>query len=146
MTDISKVSQKGLDLIKSFEGWSARAYLCPAGVLTIGYGSTGKHVTLGMVITRERGEALLRADLARFEGEVTKTILVDVTQNQYDAMVSLCYNIGGAGFRKSSVASMTNARNFVEAAKRFSLWNKGGGKVLQGLVNRRAAEARLYVS
>jgi lysozyme len=146
MTDISKIGPSGLELIKSFEGWRDTAYLCPANVLTIGYGSTGPHVKAGMKITKERGTALLRADLARFEAAVTKTITVEVTQNQYDAMVSLAFNIGVAGFANSSVARRCNARDFKGAQASFALWNKGGGKVLAGLVRRRAAEAALFGS
>lgn len=146
MTEISKIGKAGLDLIKSFEGWRDTAYICPAGVLTIGYGSTGAHVKAGMKISQERGEALLRADLARFESAVTKLVAVNVTQNQYDAMVSLAFNIGISAFSKSSVLRHTNARNWDAAAKSFALWNKGGGKVLAGLTRRRAAEAALFRS
>jgi lysozyme len=144
MTHISKIGPSGLELIKSFEGWRDTAYLCPADVLTIGYGSTGAHVKAGMTITKERGTALLRADLARFEAAVTKVIIVDVTQNQYDAMVSLAFNIGVAAFTGSSVARRVNATDFKGAQASFALWNKGGGRVLPGLVRRRAAEAKLF--
>lgn len=144
MTDISKTGQRGVDLIKSFEGWEPKAYMCPANVLTIGYGSTGPHVKPGMVITRERGETLLRADLARFEAAVTRQVTTAVSQNQYDAMVSLAFNIGISAFGKSSVLREVNARNFESAANKFALWNKGGGKVLPGLVRRRAAEAAMF--
>jgi lysozyme len=146
MTDIARIGLAGLDLIKDFEGWRATAYLCPANVWTIGYGSTGAHVRPGMTITKERGEALLRADLARFEASVTRAVTVDVSQNQYDAMVSLAFNIGIAGFGRSSVLRHVNARNWQAAAKAFALWNKGGGRVLAGLVRRREAEAKLFLS
>lgn len=146
MTEISRIGQKGLDLIKSFEAWRATAYLCPAKVLTIGWGSTGPHVKSGMVISRERGEALLCADLARFEAAVTKVIEVNVTQNQYDAMVSLAFNIGIGAFTRSSVARKTNARDFAGAKASFALWNKANGRVLSGLVRRRYEEAKLFAS
>jgi lysozyme len=146
VTDIAKIAQPGLDLIKSFEGWRATSYLCPAGVWTIGWGSTGPHVKPGMTITQERGEALLRADLGRFEAAVTRLVTVNVSQAQYDAMVSLAFNIGIAAFGRSSVLRHVNARSFDAAAKAFALWNKGGGRVLSGLVRRRAAESALFAS
>lgn len=144
MTDISRIGPKGIKLIKEFEGWKATAYLCPANVWTIGWGSTGPHVKPGMTITPERGEALLRADLARFEAAVTHGVTTSVTQDQYDAMVSLAFNIGVAAFKRSSVLRHTNARNWAAAEKAFALWNKAGGRVLPGLVRRRRAEADLY--
>lgn len=138
-----RIGPAGLALIKSFEGCRLTAYRCPAGVWTIGYGSTGAHVREGMTISPERAEALLRGDLARFEAAVAKAVPA-ATQNQFDAMVSLAFNIGVAAFAKSTVARKAKAGDHAGAAAAFSLWNKAGGKVLPGLTRRRAAEAELY--
>lgn len=140
---VRQIGKAGLDLIKSFEGLELKAYLCPAKVWTIGYGSTGPHVKQGMVITEAEAEALLRKDLARFEASVAKAV-PNATQSQFDAMVSLAFNIGTAGFEKSTVARKAAAGDHSGAAAAFALWNKGGGKVLTGLVRRREAEANLY--
>jgi lysozyme len=139
-----KISQEGIDLIKEFEGCSLKAYRCPAGILTIGYGHTGKHVTQGMVITQFEAENLLKSDLVRFEEAVTRSA-GPAYQNQFDAMVSLAYNIGTAAFAKSSVARLHSHGQYTGAASAFLLWNKAGGMVLAGLVRRRKAERNLYL-
>jgi lysozyme len=138
-----RINKAGLDLIKSFEGLALKAYLCPARVWTIGYGSTGAHVKPGMVITEAEAERLLREDLMRFEDAVAKAA-PDATDNQFAAMVSLAFNIGEAGLRKSTVLRKHLAGDHLGAASAFAMWNKGGGKVLPGLTRRRAAEAQLY--
>lgn len=138
-----KIGTKGLALIKRFEGLRLKAYLCPAKVWTIGYGSTGAHVKPGMEITESQAEQLLRDDLSRFEKAVSNAA-PGASQDQFDAMVSLAFNIGIAGFQKSSVLRLHKAGRHTGAAESFALWNKGGGKVLAGLVRRRADEAHLY--
>lgn len=138
-----RVGKAGFDLIKSFEGLKLTAYLCPAKIWTIGYGSTGPHVKQGMVITEAQAEELFRKDLERFEASVARTV-PNATQNQFDAMVSLAFNIGVAGFEKSTVARKAAAGDHSGAAAAFALWNKAGGKVLAGLTRRREAEANLY--
>ena len=144
-----RINKAGIDLIKAFEGLRLEAYLCPAGIPTIGYGSTGDHVRMGMVITEERAGALLREDLERFERAVAKKCPV-ATDNQFAAMVSLAFNIGTAGFDKSSVARFHNAGEPSKAADAFLMWNKatvGGRKViLKGLTRRREAERALYLT
>lgn len=137
------IGNKGLALIKRFEGLRLKAYLCPAKVWTIGYGSTGPHVKPGMEITEAQAEQLLRDDLARFEKAVSDAA-PNATQDQFDAMVSLAFNIGIAGFQKSSVLRLHRLGKHDAAADSFALWNKGGGRVLPGLVRRRADEAHLY--
>lgn len=138
-----KIGQRGLALIKSFEGLALKAYKCPAGVWTIGYGSTGPHVVPGKAITEKEAEALLLEDLSRFEAAVDAKC-PKATQNQFDAMVSLAFNVGSAGFTRSTVARKHNAGDHAGAARAFGMWNKAGGKVLAGLTRRRAAEAALY--
>ncbi len=146
-----KISDEGLRLIKSFEGYHTRlkdgscaAYLCPAGVATIGYGCT-EGVKLGMVWTAEQAEAALRREIVKFEAAVSRSVTVEINQNEYDSMVSLAYNIGAAAFQRSSVLRRLNKGDRAGAAKAFHLWNKGDGRVLPGLVSRRMREAALFL-
>jgi lysozyme len=143
-----KVSSNGLALIKQFEGFRAQAYICPAGVLTIGYGSTGKHVKRGQVITEAEATALLIKDAARFERAVN-ALGLKLTQNQFDALVSLAFNIGTGNFASSTLVKRLKVGDMAGAAAQFAAWNKarvnGVLKVLPGLVRRRAAEAALFV-
>ena len=138
-----QINTEGLELIKEFEGLRLQAYLCPAKVWTIGYGSTGPHVKPGMVITEAQADKLLRDDLARFERAVAQTCPV-ATDNQFSAMVSLAFNVGEAAFGKSTLAKLHNAKDYAGAALQFPRWNKAGGKVLAGLTRRRAREQALY--
>lgn len=138
-----EIGPEGLALIKRFEGLKLTAYLCPARVWTIGYGSTGPHVRPGLTISQEAAEKLLRDDLDRFEDAVAKAA-PHAPQPMYDAMVSLAFNIGIGGFLKSSVLRLHLAGDHRRAAEAFGLWNKADGKILPGLVTRRAAEANLY--
>jgi lysozyme len=140
-----QIGPKGLALVKSFEGLRLKAYLCPARVLTIGYGSTGPHVTTGMVITEAQADTLLQKDLDRFEDAVAKTC-PGATQGQFDAMVCLAFNIGIGAFLKSSVLRFHKAGDHRAAAEAFGMWVKAGDKTLPGLQRRRAAEADLYRS
>lgn len=140
----------GLDLIKSFEGWRAEAYRDAVGVWTIGYGHTAMagapRPVAGMVITRAQGEQLLRTDLLVYEAAVNQALTVVVSQNQFDALVSFCYNVGPGNFRTSSVLRYTNQGRFAAVPGRLLLWNKAKGKVLRGLTRRRMAEGALYIT
>ena len=144
-----QTNEDGLNLIKIYEGLRLKAYKDPVGILTIGYGHTSAagepKVTEGMTITKEQAEAILRRDLQKYEKAVDDAITADLTENQFAACVSLCYNIGPGAFAKSSVARFINAGRFADAADAFALWNRAGGKILPGLVKRRAAEAALFV-
>jgi lysozyme len=139
-----KTSQKGVDLIKSFEGLRNKAYVCPAGVLTIGYGSTGPHVKTGMWISDEQAEALLRKDLARFERTVAQ-VANSPTQPQFDALVSFAFNVGTGALKSSTLLKRHNAGDIEGAANQFLRWVKAGRTTLPGLVRRRAAERKLYL-
>lgn len=143
MTTIRRIGRNGRALIRSFESLALTAYLCPAGVWTIGYGSTGAHVKSGLTITAARAEELLTEDLDRFERCLTVQVPT-ATQNQYDAMMSLAFNIGTTNFTASTLLRKHRAANTVGAAAEFARWNKSKGKVLAGLTRRRAAEAALY--
>jgi len=136
-------SQKGLDLIKSFEGLRLSAYKCPADVWTIGYGTTAG-VKQGQTITKERADELLREDVARFEAQVLRLVKVPLTQGQFDALTSFVYNLGAGNLGNSTLLRLLNAGDYKGAAAQFDRWNKAGGKVLAGLVRRRAAERALF--
>ncbi len=137
------INKSGLDLVKSFEGCKLKAYVCPAGVLTIGYGSTGPHVKPGMTITQDQADDLLRSDLRRFEDYVDQHCK-PATDNQFSALVSFCFNVGEGNLRTSTLRRLHKAGDYAGAQAQFARWNKGGGKVLAGLVRRRKAEAKLY--
>lgn len=139
-----KINAAGLALVKQFEGLRLKAYLCPANVWTVGYGST-TNVKQGMVITEAEAEALLRDDLERFEAGVDR-LAGEATDNQFSAMVSLAFNIGLGAFERSTVLKRHKLGNHMGAANAFLLWNRGGGKILKGLVRRREAERALYLT
>ena len=127
----------------------ASAYLCPAKVWTIGIGTTvypnGLKVKKGDKCTQEQALEYLQHDLKSFEKTVNDSVKVDLTQNQFDALVSLTYNIGSTAFKNSTLLKKLNAKDYAGAADQFLVWNKGGGKVLKGLVRRRDAERALFL-
>lgn len=136
-------SQQGLDLIKSFEGLRLSAYKCPADVWTIGYGTTAG-VKPGQTITKERAEELLREDVKRFEGYVSRLVKVPLTQGQFDALTSFVYNLGPGALEKSTLLDQLNRGDYDSAAEQLERWVKAGGKTLAGLVRRRKAERALF--
>ena len=132
-----KISSKGLELIKEFEGFSANAYLCPAKIPTIGYGNTfwedGRKVKLGEQISKTDALELLEKIVNKdFADKIFPAIKVPVAQNQFDAMCSLAYNIGTGSFLKSTLLKKVNAGDFIGASEEFLKWNKSGGKELLG--------------
>lgn len=141
-----KISQKGIDLVKSFEGLELKAYKDSVGVLTIGWGSTGSHVTAGMTITREQAEQLLKKDLERFEKGVSDLVKAPLNQNQFDALVSFSFNLGLGSLKSSTLLKKLNAKDYQGAANEILRWNRAGGKVLKGLTRRRIAERDLFLS
>lgn len=139
-----KVNQAGEQIIKSFEGKELKAYKCPAGIWTIGYGDT-ENVKQGMIITEAEADARLSNRLNKdFCPAVERLVKVKINDNQFSALVSLVYNIGVGAFEKSTLLRKLNAGDFAGAAEQFDRWNKAGGKVLNGLVKRRAAERKLF--
>ena len=143
-----KTNESGITLIKSFEGLRLKAYKCPAGVWTIGYGST-EGVKPGMVITEEQAEALLKKDIELFEIGVEKVIdeNITLTSNQFSALVSFSFNVGLENFKKSTLLKMINKGNKDELEaihSQFKRWVYANKKVLPGLVKRREAEFDLY--
>ena len=136
-----QTSQKGIELIKQYEGCRLAAYKCPAGVWTIGYGHTGADVKQGQVITQARAEQLLKTDLAKFERHVMLfNSKYHWTQNEFDALVSFAFNVG-------SINQLTanKSRTKIQIASAMWLYNKAGGKVLPGLTKRRQAERELFL-
>lgn len=142
------VSQRGVDLIKTFEGLELTSYQCQAGVWTIGYGSTGPDIGPRMRITEAQAENLLRKDIAAFETVVSDSLSVRVNQNEFDALVSFAFNVGPTAFRNSTLRKLLNdgADRTVVAAE-FLRWVKvGQGKVSEGLKNRRQKERELFLT
>ena len=140
-----KTSSKGIALITEFEGFRSKAYLCPAGVPTIGYGFT-LGVQLGDTITKEQAKRRLARELESYEAAVTRACTNEPNQNEFDALVCFAFNVGASGMAKSSVIKAHNRGDHQAAARAFSLWNRAGGKVYAGLTRRRAAEAALYLT
>lgn len=147
---VTKITDKGIDLIKSFEGFSAKPYLCPAKIPTIGYGATfypdGKKVTMkDAPITEAKAVDLLKNMLIKFEQYVDSYCVDTVNQNQFDALVSFCYNLGPSNLKSSTLLKKVNTNpNDPTIEAEFMKWTKAGGKTLKGLVRRREAEAKLY--
>jgi lysozyme len=149
---VTKISQKGLDLIKRFEGLSLKPYLCPASIPTIGYGNTyytdGKKVKLtDPSITQAKADELLKFLIQSYEKDVDSFCRDDISQHQFDALTSFAYNCGPRNLKSSTLLKKVNLNpQDVTIRNEFMKWNKGAGKVLAGLTKRRQAEADLYFS
>ena len=147
---IVKASKDCLDLIKRYEGFSNKPYLCPANIPTIGYGNTfyenGKKVTMSDTpITEERGLELLKHTLVKFEQYVDSYCRDDINQYQFDALVSFCYNLGPSNLKSSTLLKKVNTNpNDPTIKDEFGKWTRCGGKTLPGLVKRRKSESELY--
>ena len=147
-----KISENGLNLIKKFEGLSLKPYLCSAGIPTIGWGNTFyenmKKVTLqDEAITEERADSLFNFLVTtNFVNVVNRLVIVDINQNQFDALVSFVYNLGSGNFEKSTLLKKVNQSDFIGASLEFEKWNRAGGKVLNGLTKRRLSEKELFLS
>lgn len=139
-----KLSLAGLSLIRQHEGLRLEAYKCPGDVWTIGYGHT-LDVKEGDKITESQAIKLLLQDVERAEMAVNRLVLVELNQNQFDALVSLAFNIGAGAFKRSTLLKRLNEGNYLAAAAEFKKWRKGGGKVLPGLVKRRKEESELFL-
>ena len=144
-----KTSPVGINLITSFEDLRLAAYDDGVGVWTIGYGTTvypnGIGVKRGDSCTKTQAMSFFQYDLRRFEATVNQAVKVVINQNQFDALVSLTYNIGEGAFKGSTLVKELNAGYYKAAADEFPKWNRGGGKVMKGLVRRRAAERELFL-
>ncbi|MNF24057.1 Lysozyme RrrD [compost metagenome] len=131
--------------IKTAEGLRLTAYKDGGGVWTIGYGHTGADVREGLTIPLSEAERLLTRDLRVAENHVNGAVKVKLTQNQFDALVSFVYNVGGEAFRSSTMLKKLNAGDYLGAADQFPRWNKDNGKVVDGLTNRRREERELFL-
>lgn len=138
-----KTSAEGVTLIKKFEGCELESYICPAGVWTIGYGTT-KNVIEGMKITENQAEELLKKDLETFEEEIEGLVKVPLSQCQFDSLVAWTYNLGATNLKNSTLLKVLNRTEHDEVPIQIKRWNKANGEVLKGLVRRREAEALLY--
>lgn len=149
-TDEMHISPSGIDLICNFEGKRLTAYDDGVGVWTIGFGTTvypnGIKVMKGDTCTEAQAKTYMAHDLKKLEATVNKAVTVQLNQNQFDALVSLAYNIGTNAFSKSTLVKKLNANDIRGAADQFDVWVNAGGKRMQGLVNRRAKEKALFLS
>ncbi len=139
-------SNKGIELIKYFEGFKAEPYVCAGGYMTIGYGHKLLPSDRVKTLTEPRAEILLRKDLVRFERAVIKYITQPLSPDQFDALISFTYNLGAAALQRSSLRQKINYGEFEDAAKEFNKWVYAGGKRLSGLVRRRKIESQLFMN
>ena len=137
------ISQEGISLIKKFEGCELEAYKCAAGVWTIGYGST-KGVKEEDTLTQEEADNLLLHEMQEYEGYINDLVKAPLEQNQFDALVSWVFNLGPANLKASTMLKFLNAGDYHLIPSQIKRWNKAGGKVLEGLIRRREAEALLF--
>ena len=145
------INEAGLGIIKSFEGFSPTPYLCPANRWTIGYGSTwdikgravnGSHLP----ITRDEAGPLLKREIRHVESAINRLIKAELTENMFSATASLVYNIGTGNFQRSTLKMKLNRGEYENAADEFPKWRKAGGRILKGLVRRRAQERELFLT
>jgi lysozyme len=142
--DKMNISKEGLSLIKKFEGCELEAYLCPAGVWTIGYGHT-KDVKEGDKINKEEADYLLQEEMIEYESYINDFVEVPLNQNQFDALCSWVYNLGPTNLKNSTMLKVLNEEKYVDVPQEIKRWNKAGGEVLDGLIKRREAEAKMFV-
>lgn len=150
--NLTHVSKRGQAMLHEFEGYRSAAYPDPGtggDPWTIGYGSTrypdGSPVEPGDSVTRSYAAEIFAHDLDKFTRSVLQAVEVPLTQNQLDALVSLTYNIGKNAFRRSTLLKTLNRGDYQGAADQFLVWRKAGGRVMEGLVNRRKAERKLFL-
>lgn len=137
------ISDKGLKFIQSFEGFREKAYLCPAGIWTIGYGHT-KNVYPGQIISKHDATMRLLGDVSDAERIVRQNVNVQLDQHQFDALVSFVFNLGEGNFVQSTLLKRLNTGDYAGAASQFLRWNKADGRELPGLTRRRRAEKELF--
>ena len=145
------INERGIEMVKSFEGISFKPYLCPANVWTVGYGATvsrtGGPIDLDMEpISETEAEALLIRDLESSEGWVRRLIKTALTENQYSALTSFTFNVGAGALQRSTLRMKLNRSEYQGAADEFPKWRIAGGRILAGLVRRRAAEQALFLA
>lgn len=145
-----KTNKAGVELIKEFEGFMPRWYKDPVGIWTIGYGHTdaagspNHKNTADMFITEEEATSILEKDLANYEAAVNRQVKVELNPNQFSALVSFTYNLGEGNLSRSTLLRKLNAGDYNGASAEFARWTRAGGRVLNGLIRRRAAEFALF--
>ena len=145
------INERGIEIVKSFEGLALRPYVCAGGVNSVGYGathsSTGGPIDLDMEpITEAEAEALLLRDLESSEGWVSRLIKTALTENQFSALTSFTFNVGCSALMRSTLRMKLNRSEYQSAADEFPKWRIAGGRILAGLVRRRAAEKALFLA
>lgn len=141
-----QLSQAGIGRLRASESLRLNAYQDTGGVWTIGWGSTGPDIVEGLVWTRQQADERFARDCSTFAAGVSGAIHVAITQNMFDALVCLAYNIGLHAFQTSTLLKRLNASDYIGAADQFLCWNKDNGKILRGLTERRQAERKLFLS
>ena len=141
-----RASKNALDLIKRFEGCRLEAYEDLGGKVTIGYGTTGSGIVPGLTISERTANGMLIGDVGRLGEELSRLVGINVSQNQYDALISFVYNVGITAFRNSTMYKLIQEHKLYEAADEFLKWNKVDGKEVEGLKARREAERKLFMS
>ena len=144
-----RCNDEGIAIIKKYEGCSLRCYLDPIGIPTIGYGSIwgldhNRLVSSHRNITENEAEHLLKRELLTTENAVARLVKSPLTQNQFSAVCCLVYNVGSGKFRSSTIRMKLNRKDFIGASNEFWKWRRAGGKILRGLVRRRAEEKELF--
>ena len=150
-TENGQINARGLSIIKTFEGWSPSVYVCPAGVPTIGYGSIwsldGKRVTMAHPnISKAEGQTLLQRELHHIQRAIGQLVHVPLNTNQYSALASWTFNLGSGRLQSSTLRRKLNRGDYEGTSAEFPKWRRAGGKILKGLVIRRAEERELFDS
>ena len=140
-----KISERGINFIQHFEGFYSKPYYCPAGVLTIGFGTVIKKGMYVDGITKEQATELMMNELNKNERSINRLIKVELNQNQFDALCSFVYNLGAGSLQASTLRKKLNSGEYLDAANEFLKWVYGGGKKLKGLVRRRLAEREMFI-
>ncbi len=144
------ISDKGLELIKKYEGFRSKVYKDAVGLPTIGFGTLidtkEEQYLKTKIITEAEATQLLKYDVAKFEKAINDLVNVTLNQNQYDSLCTFTYNVGIGNFKSSTLLKLINQSKFKEAAEQFVRWNKAGGKELVGLTKRRLSEKELFLS
>ena len=145
------INERGIEIVKSFEGISLKPYLCPANVWTVGYGATvgsdGRRIAPDMgSISETEADALLLRDLESSEGWISRLIKTALTENQFSALTSFTFNVGAGALQRSTLRMKLNRGEVQGAADEFPKWKFANKRILAGLVRRRAAERALFLS
>ena len=141
---MGRTTDNGIELIKQFEGFSERVYICPAGYSTIGYGHVVRSNESFNEISEQEAEELLRRDLYKYEKAVLRFISVPLDDNQFDALISFTYNLGSGALQRSTLRAKLNRGDYEGAANEFSKWCMANGRKLKGLLLRRIKERELF--